>query len=87
MTIESSSVGKSGWNLGSGDSTRVRKYFAGKWSDPVHVQEAQLDLLDKIEGHLRVIRFRVGFLALVLLVSIVVPILLFLSVVGSLSEL
>lgn len=64
MTIESNSVGKSGWNLASGDSTTARKYVACKWSDPVNVQVAQLDLLEDINENLTLIRKRVGFLIL-----------------------
>lgn len=69
-------VGKYGWNLSAKDSSLVRRYSAGTWSDPVNVQVAQLDLLDKIAKDLERIRFRVGFLALMILLGLLVTVFL-----------
>lgn len=78
MATDSENLGKSGWNISADDPSTARRYLVGRWSAPVKVQEAQLDLLDQIESHLKSIRFRVGFLALVVFLSILVSVLVLL---------
>jgi len=67
--------GKKGWNINPNDLTTVRRYFAGRWSDPVNSQVAQLDYLHKIENHLDRIRWRLGFIVFVILLSMVLSLL------------
>lgn len=60
---------KKGWEISAQDSSTVRDYRDGKWSEPVNPQIAQLDLLSKIEENLVQI-FWVGALALMVLLGI-----------------
>lgn len=87
MTTNSDSSGKLGWNIDPKDLNTLRKFKAGIWSEPINVQVAQLDLLDKIENHLDRIRFRVGFLALMVLLSILASLFFLLSAISSLGNL
>lgn len=78
-----------GWNLDLENPAVVRFWDSDGWSAPENVNTALLNYLHAIqkdtahirnmESHLDVIRFRIGFLALVTLVGIVLSVLFFLS--------
>jgi len=61
---------KDGWNIDK-DNPKLARRYGGGWSKTVGVDEASLDYLDKIESHLDKIRFRVGFMALALVLFLI----------------
>ena len=64
-----------GWYPNPDDSKIVRHWNGYAWSDPVSVEFAQLkelSILNSKTGKLHVIAFRVGFLALMVLIGIAV---------------
>ena len=67
-----------GWYPNPDDSKIVRHWNGYAWSDPVSVEFAQLkelSILNSKIGKLHVIAFRVGFLALMVLIGIAIAIL------------
>ena len=64
-----------GWYPNPDDSKIVRHWNGYAWSDPVSVEFAQLkelSILNSKTGKLHVIAFRVGFLALMVLIGILI---------------
>ena len=62
-----------GWYPNPDDSKIVRHWNGYTWSDPVSVEFAQLKELSKLtskDGRLHKIAFRVGFLALLTLITL-----------------
>ncbi len=77
--LEGSGI-KEGWNLDTDNSKLARRWFVGRgWATKtVGVDEASLDYLHnieshlhKIESHLDKIRFRIGFIALALVLFLI----------------
>ena len=67
-----------GWYPNPDDSKIVRHWNGYAWSDPVSVEFAQLKelaTLNSKSGKLHIIAFRVGFLALMVLIGIAIAIL------------
>lgn len=89
MTTPNQDTPKEGWHLDPTDPKRVSRFSAGEWSKSMTVDEALLNYLhdiesktkyfNKIERNIDSIRFRVGFLALVTLVGVILTILIFAS--------
>ena len=84
--MEEQSKGKELWNLNPTNPKTARKHWRNHWSEETDLNIAQLDYLDRIERNLNAIRFRIGFIALVLLISVVlIPFIFFASIIGALA--
>ena len=84
--MEEKSTAKELWNLNPNNPKTARKHWRNNWSEEIDLNIAQLDYLDRIQRNLEAIRFRIGFIALVLLISVVlIPFIFFVSVIGALA--
>ena len=73
------------WNKNPNNPTMGRFLNnGGTFGAETDLEIAQLDYLHKISGNLETIRFRVGFLSLVVLISLVIiPFFVFISFIGA----
>ena len=69
-------MGIQGWNVSAQDSSKVRHYSYGTWSEPMNSVAVQLNILDDIGKELERIRFRLGLIVFVIILPIVVGVLI-----------
>ena len=84
--MDNKNEGKQLWNVNPSNPTNGRLYEKGHWGEDTSLEIAQLDYLHYISKDVQQIRFRIGVLAVVVLIFVVlIPFYIFITVLGALA--